>query len=163
MLVHAFLARLNSAHKSKKHFTPEAMSRLQNHSFPGNVRELQNTVERAFFSSKGNPISDIPLERNIAPRTSTEDVETWFKELTDGRRDFWSAVYERYKRRDISRERVVALVDYGLQSTKGSYKNMASMFRMRDKDYRRFMDFLRRNECLLDFRPYRKTAAGHNR
>jgi hypothetical protein len=26
-------------------------------------------------------------------------------------------------------------------------------------DYRRMMDFLRRNDCVLDFRPYRKLAA----
>jgi hypothetical protein len=36
---------------------------------------------------------------------------------------------------------------------------MASLFRLKGKDYRRFMDFLRRNDCLLDFRPYRKIAA----
>ena len=38
-------------------------------------------------------------------------------------------------------------------------KTMASMFRLTDRDYRRFMDFLRRNDCLLDFRPYRQSAA----
>jgi hypothetical protein len=48
---------------------------------------------------------------------------------------------------------------FGLRSTRGSYKNMASMLQLREKDYRRFMDFLRRNDCLLDFRPYRKAAA----
>ena len=36
---------------------------------------------------------------------------------------------------------------------------MASMFRLKEKEYRRFMDFLRRNNCLLDFRPYRKAAS----
>ncbi|HYR88070.1 MAG TPA: hypothetical protein VE422_28585 [Terriglobia bacterium] len=37
-------------------------------------------------------------------------------------------------------------------------KTLASMFRLKENEYRRFMDFLRRNDCLLDFRPYRKAA-----
>jgi hypothetical protein len=82
----------------------------------------------------------------------------WFKDLTEGRKDFWTAVHDRYKRRDISREKVIALMDFGLRSTRGSYKMLASLFRVRDKGYRRLMDFLRRNDCLLDFRPYRKSS-----
>jgi hypothetical protein len=89
-----------------------------------------------------------------------EEVQVWFKDLSEGRKDFWSAIHQRYKRRDISREKVVALVDFGLRATRGSYRTMASMFRLKRNDYRRFMDFLRRNDCLLDFRPYRKAAAG---
>ena len=81
---------------------------------------------------------------------------SWFKELSEGRKDFWSAIHNRYKRRDISREKILALVDLGLRSTRGSYKNLATTFHLKERDYRRFMDFLRRNECLLDFRPYRK-------
>jgi hypothetical protein len=79
--------------------------------------------------------------------------------MVEGRKSFWSAVHNPYKRRDISRENVVALVDLGLQSTKGSYKDLASMFNLKPAEYRRFMDFLRRSNCLLDFRPYRKMAS----
>ena len=91
-----------------------------------------------------------------------DEVQSWFKELSEGRKDFWSTVHNRYKRRDISREKVLALVDLGLRSTRGSYKTMASMFHVKETDYRRFMDFLRRNECLLDFRPYRKSGVREN-
>ncbi len=38
-------------------------------------------------------------------------------------------------------------------------KTLAAAFHLKESEYRRFMDFLRRNECLLDFRPYRKSAA----
>jgi hypothetical protein len=27
---------------------------------------------------------------------------------------------------------------------------------LKEKDYKRFMGFLKRSDCLLDFRPYRK-------
>ena len=45
---------------------------------------------------------------------------------------FWSAVRDRYKRRDVSRERVLALVDRGLRSTQGNYKAVAAMFKIKD-------------------------------
>jgi len=157
MLAHAFLDRLNLTNKTRKHFAPGVVNHLLTHSFPGNVRELQNAIERAFFSARGTIIEEIPLEHRTE-EVSTNEVQTWFKDLADGRKDFWSAVHNRYKRRDISREKVIALVDFGLRSTRGSYKMMASMFRLKENEYRRFMDFLRRNDCLLDFRPYRKAA-----
>ena len=85
-------------------------------------------------------------------------MQVWFKELTEGRKSFWTAVHDRYKRRDISRENVVALLDLGLRRTRGSYKNLAALFHLNADEYRRLMDFLRRSKCLLDFRPYRQPA-----
>jgi hypothetical protein len=92
-------------------------------------------------------------------RPGPEETEAWFRDLTEGRQNFWLAVHDRYKRRDISREKVVALVDFGLRATHGSYKTMASKFQIAKDEYRRFMDFLRRNRCLLDFRPYRRLGS----
>src|SRR2546427_975095 len=137
MLAHAFLDRLNLANKTRKHFAPGVINPLMTHSFPGNVRELQNAIERAFFSAKGTMIDEVPLEHRTE-EASTNEVQTWFKDLADGRKDFWSAVHNRYKRRDISREKVIALVDFGLRSTRGSYKMMASMFHLKENEYRRF-------------------------
>jgi DNA-binding NtrC family response regulator/tetratricopeptide (TPR) repeat protein len=159
MLVQAFLQKLNTANQTKKYFSTQAMDQLSAHDYPGNVRELQNTIERAFFSAKGTAIVDIPLPAKTPSLLGTEDVVSWFKDLSEGRKDFWSAVHNKYKRRDISREKVVALVDFGLRSTQGNYKALASTFHLKQREYRRFMDFLRRNDCLLDFRPYRKSAA----
>ena len=87
------------------------------------------------------------------------EVQEWFKEITEGRKDFWTTVQAPYRRRDISRERVTALIDLGLRATRGSYKAVAALFHVEEGEYRRFMDFLRRSHCLLDFRPYRKAAA----
>ncbi len=159
MLAHVFLKKLNSTNQTKKYFAAGVIERLLTQRFPGNVRELQNAIERGFFLTKGIMITEIPLESHAAAADGpVDEVQTWFKDISEGRKDFWSAIHNRYKRRDISREKVVAFVDFGLRSTRGSYKTMASMFRLKEKGYRRFMDFLRRNECLLDFRPYRKVA-----
>jgi DNA-binding NtrC family response regulator len=127
--------------------------------FPGNVRELQNTIERAFFLSKGNVIYDVPLESMSATVANQDEVQSWFRDLSEGRKDFWLTIHSKYKRRDITREKIVALVDLGLRSSRGCYKTMATKFHLKRNEYRRFMDFLRRNECLLDFRPYRQAVA----
>jgi transcriptional regulator with GAF, ATPase, and Fis domain/tetratricopeptide (TPR) repeat protein/serine/threonine protein kinase len=155
MLAHSFLQKLNAMNKQKKYFAPGILNQLAESHFPGNVRELQNAVERAFFSAKGSVLAEVPLESSAI--TEHDDVQAWFRELSEGRKDFWSAIHNRYKRRDISREKVIALVDLGLRATHGSYKTLASKFHLKENDYRRFMDFLRRNNCLLDFRPYRKS------
>ena len=41
------LDRLNAGLKRPKRFSPEALSRLQSHSWPGNVRDLENCLERS--------------------------------------------------------------------------------------------------------------------
>jgi DNA-binding NtrC family response regulator len=159
MLANAFLQKLNTSNKTRKYLAPDVVHHLTTHRFPGNVRELQNAIERAFFSTKGIMITDVPLAvHSPAGSVPADEAQNLFKDISEGRKDFWSAIHNRYKRRDISREKVVAFVDFGLRSTRGSYKTMASMFRLKEKEYRRFMDFLRRNNCLLDFRPYRQAA-----
>jgi DNA-binding NtrC family response regulator len=63
-LVNTFLYNLYSKGQNKKRtFSPEAEDFLKTYAWPGNVRELQNVVNRAFFLSSGDIISDteIPL------------------------------------------------------------------------------------------------------
>jgi two-component system response regulator AtoC len=45
-------------------FSPEAMEKLLNHSWPGNIRELENAVERACVTTRGACVQseDLPLE-----------------------------------------------------------------------------------------------------
>ncbi len=153
-----FLRLLNSTHKTNKIFGPDAFLPLLRHKFPGNVRELQNAVERSFFISSTKTIASIVIDP-VPGDPSVDEVRKWFNELSEGRRNFWTEIHDRYKRRDIPRDKVVALVDLGLRRTRGSYRDLAALFRINKDQYRRLMDFLRRNDCLLDFRPYRRAAA----
>jgi transcriptional regulator with GAF, ATPase, and Fis domain len=159
-LAEAFVNKLNAAHSLKKHVTAAFLDRLSALNYPGNVRELQNLVERAYFFAKGSAISNVPADHKPSSAGShsgsADEVHSWFRELAEGRQSFWAGVHDRYKRRDIPREKVVALVDMGLRTTRGSYKSLAALFQVKEDEYRRFMDFLRRNRCRLDFRPYRK-------
>jgi len=159
VLATTFLEHLNLLNQAQKYFGAHTLDKFMEHDYPGNVRELHNAVERAFYSSNSVVITQVDFlrEANSTDEPAQSETANWFKELTEGREDFWSAVHDRYKRRDISRERVLALMDFGLRATHGNYKAMASMLQIPKEEYRRFMDFLRRSRCLLDFRPYRKS------
>jgi PAS domain S-box-containing protein/TyrR family helix-turn-helix protein len=54
-----FVDRFNREYQVKKRFTPEAMLKLQAHSFPGNVRELQNIIKNAIVLSENDVLDEI--------------------------------------------------------------------------------------------------------
>ncbi len=70
-LVKHFLDKYNKEYGQARRLSPNALERLQNHSYPGNIRELKNVIKRAvalsdrdvldaeFFSSLGVEEKDI--------------------------------------------------------------------------------------------------------
>ena len=67
VLMDHFLARLAEKHGRDKRLTPEARAALRSHPWPGNVREMQNEIERIWVLS-GDELAIAPehLSRNIA-------------------------------------------------------------------------------------------------
>jgi len=59
-----FVSKFNKKYNRDKFLSKEAESKLINHPWPGNIRSLKNTIERAVVLSKGKTIeaSDISLE-----------------------------------------------------------------------------------------------------
>lgn len=56
-LVNLFIARFNQLHhRSIKGITTEALLKLQTYAWPGNIRELENSIERACILSKDSEI-----------------------------------------------------------------------------------------------------------
>ncbi|MHC5209606.1 MAG: sigma-54-dependent transcriptional regulator [Planctomycetota bacterium] len=81
-LAEHFLARLcHSMNRRGLSFSPEAMAVLEAHTWPGNARELQNTVERAVVLGKSKTIgvSDLPTyvlpKAAASPERSLQAVE----------------------------------------------------------------------------------------
>jgi transcriptional regulator with PAS, ATPase and Fis domain len=165
-LIDYFLAHFtrNSGHVVRT-ISPEAVTALTAYSWPGNVRELQNVVERLVVTGHSDVITvdQLPLElcarSGIAVRPKRERRRTiaddLYKRLTQDRESFWTAVYPLYMQREITRGNVRELVRRGLEEARGNYKIVARIFNMEPRDYKRFLNFLRKHECQLPFKDYR--------
>jgi transcriptional regulator with PAS, ATPase and Fis domain len=135
--------------RGRKKIDGAALAKLLTYSFPGNIRELENLVESAVCTARLEMIQtdDIVLPRDALGGGALEDVILG---------NFWETVARPYAERTITRNQVEHLIRRGLERTRGSYKKMLPLFRIPDSDYKRFMDFLRRHNCNIDFREYRK-------
>ena len=141
------------------------MAALTEYSWPGNVRQLQNVIERLVVTGRREIVTpdDLPMEirtpghSNMRPRrerrrTVADDL---FKKLIEERESFWSAVYPLYMNREITRSNVRDLVHKGLEEARGNYKIVLRLFNMESNDYKRFLNFLRKHDCQLPFKEYR--------
>ena len=71
-LVEEFIARFNRLQgKSVRGITPETLSLLLAHDWPGNIRELENTIERAFVLCGEGYIEIAHLPEELLPRTAS--------------------------------------------------------------------------------------------
>ncbi len=153
---------------SVQHISPEATKILTEYAWPGNVRELENVIERLVVTGRNEVVAadDLPMEvrgvdvrpRRERRRTVTDDL---YKKLVEDRESFWTTVYPLYMQREITRANMQDLVRKGLEEARGSYKTVARMFNMEARDYKRFLNFLRKQESQLPFKEYRglKTQA----
>ena len=70
LLAHAFLEKFSKQYnKASKGFAPDALSAIKAHSWPGNVREMENSIKRAVIMSDGIRIgvADLGLMRGEEP------------------------------------------------------------------------------------------------
>jgi DNA-binding NtrC family response regulator len=167
-LVEHFLERFSQKRATSRHvtFAPEALQVLTTYSWPGNVRELENVIERLLVTAPGDVVTvrDLPLElqspRNLSLRPKHERRRTvaddLYKKLVEDRESFWTAVYPLYMQREITRGNMRDLVRKGLENARGNYKIVAKLFNMEQRDYKRFLNFLRKHDCQLPFQEYRQ-------
>ncbi len=77
LLVDHFVSRFNArTGKNIKGLSPEAMSCLMRHDFPGNIRELENIIEHGFVLCRGDMITPahLPLELVKAAGMEKNDI-----------------------------------------------------------------------------------------
>ena len=164
LLAEHFL-RLFSRNGGAQEIAPESMEALTQYNWPGNVRELQNVIERLAVTAPTRVIrtEDLPFEIRVRPgvearprrerrRTVADDL---FKKLVEDRESFWTAVYPLYMQREITRGNLRDLVRKGLEEARGNYKIVARLFNMEQRDYKRFLNFLRKHDCQVPFKEYR--------
>jgi two-component system, NtrC family, response regulator HydG len=78
-----FLDRLAEGRGARKKVSPEALDLLLKHSYPGNVRELRNVIERAHAMGEGEVI----LPRDLPPELRERSAEPSFKPLSQIERE----------------------------------------------------------------------------
>ena len=167
-LIDYFLARFTTNERPSRSSTSrdEAKKLLCEYSWPGNVRELENVIERLVVTGRERDVmpDDLPMEirmqQMIALRPKRERRRTvaddLYKKLVEERESFWTVVYPLYMQREITRGNVRDLVRKGLEDARGNYKIVAKLFNMESRDYKRFLNFLRKHDCQLPFKEYRQ-------
>jgi DNA-binding NtrC family response regulator len=76
--------RAYSPRGQKVKFTAAALARLQEHIWPGNIRELRNVVHRALFLRRGPKIEERDLTFDEAPSSAGDDPLGQGLELPEG-------------------------------------------------------------------------------
>ena len=83
LLANHFLQR--KAH-GRKSFSAQALAKIQAYAWPGNVRQLENAVERAIAFSTGESIETLELDVAAAPSAPVEAQAVGATGIRDGRR-----------------------------------------------------------------------------
>ena len=177
VLVDHFLKRYTRAGGSPvQDISPRALQLLTEHHWTGNVRELENIIERLVVVGRNAVIDeeDLPAEIRTRRRATaapgrtapeTDIADDLYTRLVTERESFWNTVYPLYMRREITRTHVRDIVKRGLTETRGNYKIVVSLFNMEPTDYKKFLNFLRKHDCQLPFQGFRQAspegAPGH--
>ena len=167
MLMRHFLDKYGASYRiDPPQLTQEAIDRLVAYSWPGNVRELKNVAERIVVRHARLVTPDLLPEEMLAtafrstrtpgppdPRRSV--VSNTLERLLNRRETFWSAVYDPFMARDLTREDLRSIVQAGLEQARGSYTVLTQLFNMEPTDHKRFLNFLRKHQCHMPFHRYR--------
>jgi DNA-binding NtrC family response regulator len=162
--------------------SPGAAELFMTYPWPGNVRELKNVTERLVVRELGRTVTPdhVPEEiRGVTVATtvaapppvrsgeatpivdpqgspvSSETVNRLWAQLLSGK-DFWTSVHSPFKAHQLTRNDLRALIDRGLQHTRGNYRALIRAFNLPDADYKRFHAFLSQHQCRLPVAPYRR-------
>jgi transcriptional regulator with GAF, ATPase, and Fis domain len=165
VLANEFLTQFAGGRAGITSVSPEAMKALTEYSWPGNVRELENVIERLVVTVSGPTIELEHLSSEIRSydavllrpkrerrRTVADDL---YKRMIEQHESFWTAVYPLFMDREITRANVREVVRRGLEEARGNYKIVARLFNMEARDYKRFLNFLRKHDCQIPFKEYR--------
>ena len=149
-------------HQPPPELSAAARDTLTAYRWPGNVRELKNVVERIAVRQQGRiEAADLPSDIGQAmpgvrgqSDSQPSVADALYDRMIRGE-SFWSAVYEPFMARDLTRKDVRDVVRRGLGATRGSYKLLVRLFNMPVTDYKRLLNFLRKNDCHVAFQAFR--------
>ena len=147
--------------------TESAMDRLVRYDWPGNVRELRNLAERLVAGRPVRPVEVSDFSDDLTAASSMMDsrspeqppatvaLDVLYRRMTTAGESFWSVIHPLFMARDLTRTDLRSVITAGLKAVHGNYRALVRMFNMEPKDYKRFLSFLRKHGCLLDYRSFR--------
>lgn len=92
---------------------------------------------------------------SVIGRSFDQELVDSFYKLTTGGQSFFDSVYPAYMHRDIARSDVKEIIRRGLIESRGSYKILTQLFNIHASEYKRFLNFLHKHDCYVDFMPFR--------
>jgi len=155
LLVRFYLGRTAKRYGEEKRLAHEAWRALENHTWPGNVREIRSIVDVAYCLSEEveiGPESFVDLlAKELCPAHTAASIEEpaaeaalqTFRQITSDGASFWDAVREPFLDRELNRRETRDVVRLGLNQVGWNYTRVVKLFNMDAADYLRFMDFLR--------------------
>ena len=145
----------------RKTFSPEAMRYLCRYPYPGNVRDLYNVVQGAYFSCTSRIIGPEHLDPRVTkfalePLRETLSAKSIYDGILGGNGTFDDLVKDPYLRRQIPSSTVRRVLEKALVAEGGNYRNALRSLAVPDDKYAITLQFLKRHDCYLDFRSFRK-------
>jgi len=169
-LVEHFVRVFSQQHRvAKPDMSAEALRRLVDYRWPGNLRELKNVLERMTLKGDGRTltVADLPADilcatPSVAGRRTAgaaaervDPVGELMRRMLEDGECFWATVHPLFMNRDLSREQLRTIVRTGLERTVGNYRLLVHLFNMPAEDYKRFLAFLKKHDCCPSFKAFR--------
>jgi transcriptional regulator with GAF, ATPase, and Fis domain len=163
LLIEWFLEKIAELEQgSSRRFLPEALELMTQYTYPGNVRELRNIVSGSYYSTAKTSIGidDLPpevrCEDSMMFGSESNAAKNLYREILEGRGNFDNLVKQPFLRRHFGTSLVMAVIQMALKDSGGKYRDAFSLLRVPETRYSVTMQFLKRNKCYLDFRPFRR-------
>ena len=166
LIAEAYLAGLCRQADESKSLGDSAVCALDGYSWPGNVREVRGLLDTAFCLCLDDAIEAADVEPELRQDDDELDDATLalaaggsadpFTQMSRGDGSFWSVVRDPYLDREMNRDEVRQIVERGLSESGGSYKRALQTFGLAQREYLKFMDFLRHHR--LKPERYRRNA-----
>jgi DNA-binding NtrC family response regulator len=124
-----FVQTLNNPKKNRMHISEDVYAVLQSYPWPGNIRELENAMERAINVADGTEIRIEHLPRHIYEQPTAEPAERSGSEETPERAADMNLKNSGYQ-----------LILTSLENTNGNIKEAASLLGISRRTLYRKMD-----------------------
>jgi PAS domain S-box-containing protein len=99
-LAKMFLDSMNNKYKMKKTFSEEAIRALYDYNYPGNIRELQNMIERLVINTIGDTIEAEKIREMTeasSPSTQSEEITPLKEAVEQLERNMLLTAFQKYK------------------------------------------------------------------